>query len=75
MTLPPWIAKTQVQPHPYQCIKILFLKLNIICFVIILYDLEGTVDQFSDWRDFFLGSEETNETLTALHRRGYSARR
>ena len=39
------------------------------------YDLEGTVDQFSDWRDFFLGSEETNETLTSMHRRGGRGRR
>jgi hypothetical protein len=33
------------------------------------YDLEGTVDQFSDWRDFFIGSESTTDTLTHLHRR------
>lgn len=34
------------------------------------YDLEGTVDQFSDWRDFFLGSEKTSDTLTEMNRRG-----
>lgn len=34
------------------------------------YDLENTADQFNDWRDFFLGSEEANETLTSLHKRG-----
>lgn len=30
------------------------------------YDLEGTVDQFSDWRDFFIGSEQTTDTLAHL---------
>ena len=30
------------------------------------YDLEGTVDQFSDWRDFFVGSEQTTDTLAHL---------
>ena len=34
------------------------------------YDLEGTVDQFSDWRDFFIGSGATAETLADLNRRG-----
>lgn len=34
------------------------------------YDLEGTVDQFSDWRDFFVGSGATAETLADLNRRG-----
>ncbi|MGL4554675.1 MAG: DUF932 domain-containing protein, partial [Gemmataceae bacterium] len=34
------------------------------------YDLENTADQFSDWRDFFLGSESANETLTSLHKKG-----
>jgi hypothetical protein len=32
------------------------------------YDLEGTVDQFSDWRDFFVGSDSTASTLADLHR-------
>ncbi len=30
------------------------------------YDLEGTCDQFSDWRDFFVGSGATAETMAAL---------
>jgi hypothetical protein len=30
------------------------------------YDLEGTCDQFSDWRDFFIGSGATAETMAAL---------
>jgi hypothetical protein len=34
------------------------------------YDLEGTVDQFTDWRDFFLGNEQTAQTLADLNRRG-----
>ena len=34
------------------------------------YDLEGTVDQFGDWRDFFVGSGATAETLADLNRRG-----
>ena len=34
------------------------------------YDLEGTVDQFSDWRDFFIGNGATAETLADLNRRG-----
>jgi hypothetical protein len=33
------------------------------------YDLEGTVDQFSDWRDFFVGSGATAETMADLSRR------
>jgi hypothetical protein len=33
------------------------------------YDLEGTVDQFTDWRDFFIGNEQTASTLADLHRR------
>jgi hypothetical protein len=33
------------------------------------FDLEGTVDQFSDWRDFFIGSDQTASTLADLHRR------
>jgi hypothetical protein len=34
------------------------------------YDLEGTVDQFSDWRDFFIGSASTTDTLAHLNHRG-----
>jgi hypothetical protein len=34
------------------------------------YDLEGTVDQFSDWRDFFIGHEQTASTMADLNRRG-----
>ena len=34
------------------------------------YDLEGTVDRFGDWRDFFIGSGATAETLADLNRRG-----
>jgi hypothetical protein len=30
------------------------------------YDLEGTVDQFSDWRDFFVGSTDTAETMEII---------
>lgn len=30
------------------------------------YDLEGTTGQFSDWRDFFVGSEKTAETMAVL---------
>jgi len=33
------------------------------------YDLEGTVDQFTDWRDFFVGNGATAETMARLHRR------
>jgi hypothetical protein len=33
------------------------------------YDLEGTVDQFSDWRDFFIGNEQTASTMADLNRR------
>lgn len=33
------------------------------------YDLEGTVDQFSDWRDFFIGSDRTTDTLAHLNHR------
>jgi hypothetical protein len=33
------------------------------------YDLEGTSEQFSDWRDFFVGNEKTTETLAGLSRR------
>jgi hypothetical protein len=34
------------------------------------YDLEGTAEQFSDWRDFFIGNDQTADTLAALNRRG-----
>jgi hypothetical protein len=34
------------------------------------YDLEGTADQFGDWKDFFIGNEATSSTLTAMQRRG-----
>ncbi len=30
------------------------------------YDLEGTVDRFGDWRDFFIGSDATATTMAAL---------
>src|SRR5205807_5752872 len=30
------------------------------------YDLEGTAEHFSDWRDFFVGHEATTGTLAAL---------
>ncbi len=33
------------------------------------YDLEGTVDHLSDWRDFFISNEATTETLAGLHSR------
>ncbi len=33
------------------------------------YDLEGTVDQFSDWRDFFIGNDATSSTLAVMNRR------
>jgi hypothetical protein len=33
------------------------------------YDLEGTVDQFSDWQDFFIGSAGTTDTLQFLNSR------
>lgn len=33
------------------------------------FDLEGTSEQFSDWRDFFIGNEKTTETLAGLHRK------
>ena len=29
------------------------------------YDLEGTCEQFSDWRDFFVGSGASAETMAA----------
>jgi hypothetical protein len=33
------------------------------------YDLEGTCDQFSDWRDFFIGSDATATTMSDLAKR------
>jgi hypothetical protein len=33
------------------------------------FDLEGTVDQFSDWRDFFIGNEQTASTMAEMNRR------
>ncbi len=33
------------------------------------YDLEGTVDQFTDWRDFFIGNDATSSTLADMNRR------
>jgi hypothetical protein len=33
------------------------------------YDLEGTVDHFGDWRDFFYKSEATAETMAEMQRR------
>jgi hypothetical protein len=33
------------------------------------YDLEGTADQFTDWRDFFIGHEQTTQTLADMTRR------
>jgi hypothetical protein len=33
------------------------------------FDLEGTADQFSDWRDFFIGNEKTAETMAQMNRR------
>jgi hypothetical protein len=33
------------------------------------YDLEGTVDRFGDWRDFFIGSDSTASTMADLNRR------
>jgi len=32
------------------------------------YDLEGTVDAFADWRDFFVGNAATTDTLAELNR-------
>jgi hypothetical protein len=34
------------------------------------YDLEGTVEHFDDWQDFFVGSEATAETVAGLKSRG-----
>jgi hypothetical protein len=34
------------------------------------YDLEGTVDRFGDWRDFFIGSDATATTMTQMSARG-----
>jgi hypothetical protein len=33
------------------------------------YDLEGTVDRFGDWRDFFIGSDATATTMAAMSAR------
>ena len=33
------------------------------------FDMEGTVDQFSDWRDFFIGNEQTAGTMAEMNRR------
>src|SRR6202043_3402735 len=33
------------------------------------YDLEGTCDQFSDWRDFFIGSDATATTMADLSKK------
>jgi hypothetical protein len=33
------------------------------------YDLEGTCEQFGDWRDFFIGSDATATTLADLTKR------
>jgi hypothetical protein len=30
------------------------------------FDLEGTAEQFTDWRDFFIGNEGTTSTLASL---------
>jgi hypothetical protein len=34
------------------------------------YDLEGTVEHFDNWQDFFVGSEATAKTVAGLNRRG-----
>ncbi len=36
------------------------------------YDLEGTVDHFDNWQDFFIGSEATASTMADMNRRGRS---
>ena len=33
------------------------------------FDLEGTCDQFSDWRDFFIGSAATADAMAALNQK------
>jgi hypothetical protein len=33
------------------------------------YDLEGTVDHLTDWRDFFISHDATTETLASMTRR------
>jgi hypothetical protein len=33
------------------------------------YDLENTADQFTDWRDFFLGNESTTQTMADFNKR------
>lgn len=32
------------------------------------YDLEGTAEQYDDWRDFFINDSDTTETLAGMHR-------
>ena len=34
------------------------------------YDLEGTVDRFGDWRDFFIGNDATTTTMAEMNARG-----
>jgi hypothetical protein len=31
------------------------------------YDLEGTVDRFGDWRDFFIGNDATTSTMAEMN--------
>jgi hypothetical protein len=33
------------------------------------FDLEGTTDQFSDWRDFFVANDQTTSTLAHMQQR------
>jgi hypothetical protein len=33
------------------------------------YDLEGTVDRFGDWRDFFIGNDATASTMAHMSAR------
>lgn len=39
------------------------------------YDLEGTVDQFSDWRDFFVNDSNTADTMRVLQSKKMSESR
>lgn len=34
------------------------------------YDLEGTADHFSNWKDFFISSDATASTMASLNKRG-----
>jgi len=34
------------------------------------YDLEGTTDHFSNWQDFFIGSDATASTMASLNKKG-----